>query len=267
MKSEEIKEIGLCIIESLRADDKKTGKILYDNTIKYKVFQEPNLSRYYFQINSKKEFFETLKLLIEKIKVDKLFPLLHFETHGGDEGIQLNSSEVITWEELHESLIEINLLLENKLAIYLGMCYGNAILSAVNPSKRASFRIVFGISKEIDESVLLVGFETFYNNFFFSFNPEESLSLMNKEIEGHGVIFSYTTAEQCFDYIIDTKTQIFKQNVSRSALVMLRSGNFRGKSYKELRIIAEQELINYFEKTRSNKSFFLMEDIISQSGT
>jgi hypothetical protein len=124
----EPKEFGLIIIESLRNNDEKTGQKLYDAIIKYKTFEEPNLKRALYVVETKKQFLETLELIYIKVCDDLLFPILHIEAHGYQDGLQLTSGEIVTWDEYMPGLRKINVAIENALIVMLAACKGGTLV-------------------------------------------------------------------------------------------------------------------------------------------
>lgn len=181
----------LCIVESLPKGEKKTGQILYEEIIKYKKIQEPNLSSSYTEVSSKKEFINYLKEIKRRIKVDKLFPILHIETHGSENGIHLANGELCSWEEFLTETRDINIALKNKLILILAMCYGISLIAKVDPSERAPFRAVVAPSIAIKWETLLEGFEVFYDTYFFSLSAKNSVLEANKVLGNEGAIFNY----------------------------------------------------------------------------
>ncbi len=139
MKSEDVKSLGVVIIESLRGSDKKTGKILHEEALRYKQFKEPNLSNYYYEERTKASFIKRLDNIYKEVSKKGFFPFIHIEAHGYDNGIQLSSGEKITWRELMPYFTKINVALSNSLVISLGSCYGISIINSIDPTRRAPF--------------------------------------------------------------------------------------------------------------------------------
>lgn len=87
------------VIQSLRVGDRETGDELYNDIIKWKCLKN-NTVAHLTVIKTKEDlfnFFQEVKTLVKK---GMLIPILHFEMHGSEQGIQLTSMEVVTWEDL-----------------------------------------------------------------------------------------------------------------------------------------------------------------------
>jgi hypothetical protein len=52
------------------------------------------------------------------------YPILHISAHGGPDGIQLSSGDVITWAMLREFLVPINESLQGILLLCMSACEG-----------------------------------------------------------------------------------------------------------------------------------------------
>ena len=61
---------------------------------------------------------EEMKLFPDRI------PLIHLSAHGSEEGIQLSSDEVMTWDELRDQLVPINQSLNGNLLLFMSACQG-----------------------------------------------------------------------------------------------------------------------------------------------
>lgn len=256
MNYEKIEEFGLVIIESLRENDKKTGTLLHNELLKYKKFQEPNFSSFLYVVKNKEELFQTLDGIIDKIKINTLFPILHLEMHGFEDGIQLSSNEIVVWDELLTKFREINILLLNSLTIMMSMCKGITLAFDIDTSNRAPVGLIIGTIRNISEIELLKGYEVFYNNYFFSFDPVKSMELMNNEIDINRPSFYYLKAEYWFDMVID-----YDKTSRYSIIEKERYNELKDKSKEEIRIYIEKEIRTIFGD--DNKDYFLMSDLIN----
>ncbi|KQK26038.1 hypothetical protein AR438_10685 [Chryseobacterium aquaticum] len=175
-----MREIGVAIIESLKTSDKKTGKELFETTLKYIKFEKQFLDNEYFEVRDKDSFFKTLDFLYDNAKNRNKFYFLHFEIHGDRDGIKLQNGEEVDWSEILPYFEKINVLYKNTLSIYLAVCEGNALLRKVNPFSRSPFAFILGSFFVINERETLYAFEQFYTTFFKEFKIIEALEEMQK---------------------------------------------------------------------------------------
>jgi len=255
MKYCEVKEFGLVIIESLRGTDLKTGTLLHTGLMKNKKFQEPTLSSFLYIVKTKEELFQTLNGIIAKMKTNALFPILHLEMHGFENGIQLTSNEYVRWDELLPIFREINILLSNNLTIMMSMCMGITMAFDIDTSKQAPFNMIIGTIRDISGIELFNGYDSFYDNYFFTFDSVKSTELMNNEIDTNQSTFTYIKAKYIFDEIVEyDRTKRF------SIIEKERKSELADKSAKEIRLFIEKEIRTIFGDD-DDKDYFLMSDL------
>ncbi len=260
------KRFELCIIESLRKDEKQTGEILHSETIKYKKFIEPNLSSSLTKIETKKEFVSVCNRLGNHIKKGKVFIILHIESHGSEEGIHLSNGEIVSWEELFNETRKLNLLLKNSLIINLAMCYGVSLIAKINPIERAPFRAIIGTTDKISWGKLLEGFEEFYNNFFFTFNGEESVMKVNEILSSNEGRFFYFKSEHFIDGFIDRDRdpEFTKRLVNKYAILeKVNNPALKNSDFQEAIKSSERFIESVRTEVKCNRDYFLMKDVKS----
>jgi hypothetical protein len=264
MKSDNIKKIGLIIIESLPNDEKKTGYELHSTIIKYKTFEFPDLSSDFYDINDRKDFFWLLKELVRKAVEENYFFSLHIEVHGFDDGIELKNGEEITWGEMIPYLQDINIHYHNYLFIVLGICRGASIVKYINPSERAPFRALISSEKDIFLIDLIPGFEEFYKHFFFEFDAIESLEKYNSVINNPEDKLLFVSAEYCFDTIAD----IERPTADKTKLKEIYKERLLW-NYPDLKYFSEEQTDKYidvkikelFDELKTKRDYFLMRDL------
>ncbi len=257
------KAFELIIVESLKANEKKTGTILYNEAIKYKRIQEPNLSASLVNVSAKDEFILTIRDIYKRIKKERVFPILHFEAHGSEDGIHLSNNELVTWEEFFKETRRINLLLGNTLILNLAMCHGLSLIAKITPSKQAPFRAFIGTSGTIPWDKLLEGFEIFYNHFFFTFSGADSVLEVNKELKLDGLRFNYVKAEDFIERFvsIDRNSKFFGSMVNDYAVKEKASNPlYKDVDFKIVLMHTRAKIEHIFNEAASEEEKFLMKD-------
>lgn len=264
MEANEVKKFGVVIFESLPDNEKKNGRILHDEVLKYKKFQEQNLTVEFFDVQNKSELFKFLTALIDEAINSDHFYLLHFEMHGFYGGIEMKNNEKVYWNELFPLFQKLNTFYRNYLTIYLAVCEGASLLKYIEPDQRSPFRTIIGSIKKIKSHDLLIGFEKFYDHFFFTFDIPESLNKYNQTIENKASELKMITCEYCFDMLCDFKRKTADK--SKSMSLIIESLNIRIPMFKYLALKEQERFIEkeyeYIEsKCKSNRDYFLMNDI------
>lgn len=256
-------KFGVVIIQFLSDSDKKTGESLYENTLKYKQFEKENLSRNFYDVHTKSEFLATLKLLIERIKEENYYFILHIETHGNrDFGLGSCFEEIVSWDEFFFYSRQMNILFDGTLLLIMAMCHGNSMVRAIKLNLRSPFICLIGTFREVNEDYIERGFETFYEKFFFQFNIGNALEAMNDEIDCNPPFFWLTTAEYCFDNISSPNhdSSIFWNLLCPEVNEYYSNNKKTELSLSEVCTQIDAYLQEEFRKAQRHKDHFLFKD-------
>jgi len=264
MKNENINKFGIVVFESLPDNESKTGYELYSTTIKYKTFQEENLSSEYYDILDRNHLIETLNKIVDDSILNNYFYLFHFEIHGFDGGFELKNGDLINWDEILPILQKLNIYYRNQLTIYLAVCKGASLLKYINPMGRSPFGYIIASTKNIKLNDLKIGFESFYNHFFFSFDIFESLEIYNSVIENTESRLSLISSKYCIETLCDFERDTFDKNeiiaIIKDAF-KTNNTNFNNLPENIKKEIFDLEIIKLRQELIDNKDFFLMKDL------
>jgi ATP-dependent Lon protease len=191
------------ILESLPNIEKQTGRELYDDLLRYKEYEISALSVVFNEIIDKKNFFIILKKIELDCRKNKNKPILHIEMHGNEAktGLVFKNGEIVTWEELYNSLVTINFAVENNLFLTLAVCYGLYIMQIIQLDKPAPFWGFIGSYEEITVSDLSIRYNEFYSSFLKDFKLYESMVALhnsNPEIQS---TYKLITSEEVFSNV------------------------------------------------------------------
>ena len=160
------------VIESLENNERKTGKELYNDILKWKPLQSGMVFTCEFiDLNCRNDFFD----FFNKIQNDAylgLKPIFHFEIHGlkDKSGLSLKNGEIIHYKELAIALSTVNQIIGNNLFLTLSVCHGAYLLGNVQIDKPAPFIGFVGSFDLIYNSDSLMRYTEFYDAFLMSFD-------------------------------------------------------------------------------------------------
>ena len=112
---------SVVLIESLLAD-RATGTALFHSTIGPQCVAHGMPAELY-QVPDKATFFGALKAA-ENLAIAGHSPILHFEMHGDETGLELLSGEMVAWAELSPWLTRINERTRVNLLVVAAACNG-----------------------------------------------------------------------------------------------------------------------------------------------
>lgn len=256
-------KFGVVIIQFLGKNDKKTGRILYEETLKYKKFQEGFLNVDFYDVHSKVEFIQVLVELIHKIENENYFFILHIESHGDRfGGLGACYQELVTWEEFFYYTRKINILFDGALLIMMAMCHGNSVIRAITLQQRAPFMCIIGSFRKLSVDEVERGFNVFYDTYFFEFDMPKALEAMNNEVNCEPPIFWYMTNDYCFDELSYPKrdSAIFWRLLCNEINKYYSENPNTKLSLSEVALLNDRKLHTEFEEAQKYKDYFLFKD-------
>lgn len=187
----------LWVIESLPSGELRTGKNLFDNQLDKAKEVQKNIAIEFSEPITKAEFFDVL----EKIRneaINGIYPMLHFECHGCEDGLETASGELIEWDEIRETLIEINRATQLNLMIIVAACNGAHLIKASIKLDAAPFWAIIGPKVEVTAGHIQDGFGRFYESFFSDFDGDKAIKILNDGVTNLDRYFHFLSAEGLF---------------------------------------------------------------------
>lgn len=174
---------SIYILESLNdkindnSYEEKTGKSLYNDLTHYINSKKSAIRNlHYIDLRNNREFYHSLQEIKNRIIRNKIFPLIHIEMHGNEEGVRLSPSNTyVKWLELGLMLRSINIECKNNLIVSLGVCKGESIIKALDINQPATFFIAIGTSLKISANKVYQNFYNLYSNILNGATFKEAL--------------------------------------------------------------------------------------------
>ena len=201
----EINRYTIVIVQSLKDDDLKTGRMLFDSLSSSLPQKYPDTSVKFYDVKDKRELAVTFHKIYNEIEDGEIITL-QLEAHGCEKGVDLTSGELVTWKEFFGIIRPINVKMVNLLMVCMSMCYGGAMLSQFEPEKRAPYRAFVGTGSKIKTGLLLDGFSAFYDkyhNLLDSFAAYEALKNATIDVTTGKSPFWLMTSEDVFQRTLD----------------------------------------------------------------
>ena len=169
------------VIESLRRGDRETGKLLYNDVLLPITLREKDLKVEIACPTDKESFFNVLSD-VEREANAGLYPIIHLECHGSKEGLQLTNLDTVSWSELRDVFIRINIASQLNTIIVVAACNGIYLINVSTRLDRAPFWAVIGPVDEISDLELKRDFAAFYETFFQTLSGDEAVNALNKGV-------------------------------------------------------------------------------------
>src|SRR5207244_5807125 len=134
------------VFESLPEGQLRTGRSLRDDIEPVSAFHARGINVDYRKVNNRLELNARLADVLHGAEHGD-YPLLHFESHGSERGIELADGSHIAWAELKPWLISINVATRCNLIVIVGACYGGYLAQTLLPTDRAPCWPLIGPSR------------------------------------------------------------------------------------------------------------------------
>ncbi len=191
----------IVVIQSIPSTELHTGTELHKELENLDAWHARGLMPELHNVITKSELLELLLKLEETARLEGDWPVLHFETHGNQQGLGLASGEFITWDELKIPLVNLNIQTRNNLLVVLAACYGAYLTSALVPTDRAPCWGLIGPNEVMYDSVLLKSFLEFYTELFATGNGSASLKRLNATVRSDKPSFTFSQCEFMFKMV------------------------------------------------------------------
>ena len=177
----------LYVIESLRPEDRKTGKELYEDLLRYQELRFPELKVEYRSVAGKNEWDALMNEIAIDCEQNGSQPILHLEIHGSEtkEGLVLENGEYLAYESIRPQIVRINVASRCNLFITLAVCKGLLMIKLNRLTEPMPFCGLLGAYDTILEDDLVIRFNEFYEELFDSFELAKAykrLSSVNPEM-------------------------------------------------------------------------------------
>jgi hypothetical protein len=125
-------------------------------------------------------------------------PILHFETHGDQEGIEVGSGERIAWSELARELSAINEACRMNLLVVAAACNGWFLGSVLRPVQRSPAWGIMGPPDTVGHRDLTNAMHRFYADLLKTIDLSKALRAANVGLSMLEGPFRITSAELLF---------------------------------------------------------------------
>lgn len=189
------------VLDSVPQGEQQTGYDLYYDVIKrYADFNQSKTPfiHLYLKLSSKIDFLEAINHIEGCTPYANEGVLIHLELHGSKDGVHFHDGSMLSWEEIKDKLIAINIALDNQLFITMASCYGRYLHRTIDVFKKAPFCAFISASKEIYPSEIQTYFEPFFDNLIKTRDMITSYTLL----EQHGSVFYYKDVQVMFDELV-----------------------------------------------------------------
>ena len=207
----------ISIVESLEADESKTGRKLKEELESQDIFYGQDVSIEFTPIFNKEELISHVNLLAEDARKNGVFPILQIEAHGSNDkqGLFLqssNSREFISWVELEPVFRNLNIASKCNLLILMATCHGIHSINIISSLDRAPFWGIIGPDDTILPDQILSTTTKFYSELSENRNSSNLLNSLKDSAEKANMMC--ITSEWYFVKLYECFLKVFSNDQS-----------------------------------------------------
>lgn len=205
MYKDSFKFDSVVVLETLAADESRTGEWLFDRVLQPWQRADPYFHTELKVARSRQALFRALDEVVRDYSRKGHSPIVHIEAHGVVDdkdravGLELANGDQVLWEPLRDRLTEINGLSRFNLLVVFAMCAGWHGAGLLHPNNAAPAWGVIGTTNANVKAVdLREAMEAFYMTLRWSLDARKALDAMNASRPIADWEYRLTTAEMMF---------------------------------------------------------------------
>ncbi len=153
---------SIAIIESIPTGEPQTGRDLFESVLAPASIADPGFVSELYRVSSASEFRGALENVRRTAERFHRSPIVHIESHGDKEGIELSNRDFVAWADIASILTSINTLSRMNLLVVAAMCHGWHMASVLRPVERAPAFGIVGTDETVSAGELFEAMQRFY---------------------------------------------------------------------------------------------------------
>jgi len=209
------------------------------------------------RVPSSGTFLDLLAQLAQQASRDAYVPLLHIESHGGEEGLEFADGSRLTWDNLKPALVALNVATRLNLITVVAACHGGAIASFVRAEHRAPFWAFLAPKRQISAGDLETALSAFYQALLMTRSSERAMGALRTTRAGNE--FWQLSAQTIYRLIVEgyAERHLTDEAVQRRAEVLRARAAEQGADWTQAQVEVTIRDPGIFERFR--KEFFMID--------
>jgi hypothetical protein len=258
---------AIYIIESLPEGDFKSGQSLYDDIVYPRISQDLGGAYTEFsRVQNERELHAKLRQIDSAARSANHLPIIHFEAHGFDQGMELADGALVEWSAITPRLASINEACRMNLIVVAMACQGWNLMYSLMPSERAPLNMLIAPPENMTGGEILEATRRFYDGLVAHLDLNEALKTMNGNLDFSKWRISPGTAEILFcrvfrAYVAGLTEDLLRERENASVANIARARNLDVKQTAILREQIRRDLVDHAGNYERQRHRFLMLDL------
>jgi len=187
----------ILVIDSIPEGDTNTAKRLYEDIESYaNAYQESPVPEY-IRIESGEELIQVILQCQELAISNDVYPMLHIECHGNEDGFEFANGSFLDWQELKVPLTDLNEAMRLNLMIAVAACVGAALAKVIRMGDKAPFWGLIGPTDTAKPAELETPYRALYQTLIKDKSSENAI-IAFEQVAKVGLYWR-TTAQGLFE--------------------------------------------------------------------
>ena len=186
----------ILVIDSIPGDETNTAKRLFEDIETYTGAFPDSPFPEYIRVESADDLLDVLSQCTKLAISNNIYPMLHIECHGNEDGLQFADKSILDWSELKNPLVKLNVAMKLNLMVVVAACLGAAIVKTVTFTDRAPFWGMIGPIDKAMPSELETPYRALYQTLISEMSPAKAIAAF-EEVAKEGLYWR-TTAQGLF---------------------------------------------------------------------
>ncbi len=245
----------ILVIDSIPEDETNTAKRLFEDIETYTDAFPDSPFPEYIRIESGDDLIEVLSQCKELAISNDIYPMLHIECHGDENGFQFADKSILDWPELKEPLTELNIAMKLNLMVAVAACVGAAIVKTVTFTDRAPFWGMIGPTDTAMPNELETPFRALYQTLISEMSPSKAIAAF-EDVAKEGLYWR-TTAQGLFEKAWERYKSEYCTKVALDERLKRMQQQAPQYSKKQLKGMLQESEPKSFERFRN--TFFMFD--------
>ncbi len=189
----------ILIVDSIPTGEYNTARRLFEDLEIHAIAYSPSPAIKYIRVNNVTEFFQCIQTAKYNAEQHDLFPMLHIECHGCEDGFQFADGSLADWDELKIPITELNVATGRNLMVAVAACTGGALAKVMRIGDRAPFWGLIGPTRTLTAEELEKAYAALYLTLLRTKSPADAVKAMeHATVPG---LFLRTTSQGLFEKV------------------------------------------------------------------
>ncbi len=190
----------ILILDTIPAGERNTALRLRDDLLIRSDIFGPTPEVLYHRVENRVDALGYLSQVADRITAPGDIPVLHFECHGGEDGVRFADGSDCSWTDLKPSLVQLNVASAMNLLVVMASCDGHQLTQTVQLTDTAPLFALIGATCRLLPEEIEHCYLEFYSTLFETRSASQTFAALRATRPD---TYVYRSAEMIFEFVWD----------------------------------------------------------------